>query len=177
MNLGLIELKTLEHLNEALKSIQASPNLESQDVPVLKAHLAAIQSVAENRVSAPSVPGQSQQVSKGNIQPDEYLTVQEAADLNRVTDVNEKRKRVVVTSREAVSSNLADMTKAGKNLLTEKKAAEYLRVHAISLKRWRLAGKGPKYVPFGPRQVRYEVLDLDHFIDQLKKGGLDAKTA
>ncbi len=85
MNLGLIELKTLEHLNEALKSIQASPNLESQDVPVLKAHLAAIQSVAEDRVSATSVPGQSQQVSKGNIQPDEYLTVQEAANLIRVS--------------------------------------------------------------------------------------------
>ncbi len=49
-------------------------------------------------------------------------------------------------------------------LLREKEAAEILNVKVTTLRRWRWAGKGPRYRKIGGA-VRYSVEDLKSFID------------
>jgi predicted DNA-binding transcriptional regulator AlpA len=44
-------------------------------------------------------------------------------------------------------------------------AAEMLGVTVGWMERWRRTGKGPPYIPWGPRTVRYRVSDLKEFLD------------
>lgn len=46
--------------------------------------------------------------------------------------------------------------------LTEHEAADYLRMSPKTLKKWRHAGKGPKYHKFGGA-IRYARADLDAY--------------
>lgn len=48
-------------------------------------------------------------------------------------------------------------------LWTEKEAAEYLGLKASTLRRWRWAGIGPKFLKVGRRSVRYQFQELEHF--------------
>jgi excisionase family DNA binding protein len=47
--------------------------------------------------------------------------------------------------------------------LTEREAAERLRLSVATLRAWRLKSQGPRFVRFG-RAVRYLEPDLDRFI-------------
>jgi excisionase family DNA binding protein len=49
--------------------------------------------------------------------------------------------------------------------LTEREAAEYLRVAPRTLQRWRQLGRGPRFVRAG-RRVLYRQRDLDDWLDQ-----------
>jgi hypothetical protein len=167
MEMFFIDQALLQNLIGATQLIQASPDLVQQDMPVLQTHMAALQSALAARMATlNNAPCQEEQALNEN--------TQEAADKIRVNKINEKARRVIAQSREADSFTSVEIIKTGKKLLTEKEAAEHLSIHPISLKRRRLAGKGPKYIPLGPRQVRYEDIDLDEFKVQLKQGGLDA---
>lgn len=49
-------------------------------------------------------------------------------------------------------------------------AAEYLDVSEATLKRWRQAGEGPKFIRLGKKLIKYRQSDLDHWI---LKGGTE----
>lgn len=49
--------------------------------------------------------------------------------------------------------------------LTPEEAAEYLSIGNSTMKKWRLAGEGPRYAKFG-KSVRYRVEDLDAWIEE-----------
>ena len=50
-------------------------------------------------------------------------------------------------------------------MLDTKEAAVYLRVAAVTLRRWRVEGIGPRYSKRG-RFVRYRKVDLDKWLEQ-----------
>jgi len=47
--------------------------------------------------------------------------------------------------------------------LTTKEAAEFLRIGKSTLEQSRLNGGGPPFVKFGPKVIRYRVLDLEEW--------------
>lgn len=49
-------------------------------------------------------------------------------------------------------------------LMNEHEAAEYLAVRVATLRRWRWAGRGPRFVKIGAA-VRYDPTDLDAVIE------------
>jgi predicted DNA-binding transcriptional regulator AlpA len=49
-------------------------------------------------------------------------------------------------------------------LLTEAQASDYLSLKAKTLSAWRLQGRGPKFVAFSSRAVRYRISDLEAFL-------------
>ena len=53
-------------------------------------------------------------------------------------------------------------------LLNTTEAAEVLRVAAITLHRWRNAGKGPPYIEMG-RKIYYRRTDLDRWIEEQQR--------
>lgn len=166
-----------EHLDGSFASIHKNPDLVPQDIPILESKVALLHAlVAERKVAC--AQDQQSKISADRQEFDAALAGQEAVATLQTNNVDEKSRSA---PEEVGSSKLADMAKnqvkTTKKFLTEKEAAGYLKIHQISLKRMRLAGKGPRYVPLGPRQIRYEEIDLDHFTDQLKNGGQDAKTA
>lgn len=50
-------------------------------------------------------------------------------------------------------------------------AAEYLGVSVPTLKRWRGEGKGPGYLRFGERIIKYRQTDLDRWIIASRENG------
>jgi hypothetical protein len=59
--------------------------------------------------------------------------------------------------------SLQEMIDAG-YLLKEAEASEFLRVEIATLRRWRFAKRGPRFVKIGSA-VRYDIADLVNFID------------
>ena len=53
-------------------------------------------------------------------------------------------------------------------LLNTEEAAESLRMSAITLHRWRKAGKGPPYIEMG-RKVYYRRVDLDRWSEEQQR--------
>lgn len=53
-------------------------------------------------------------------------------------------------------------------LMTEHEASEYLSVSVATLRRWRREKKGPVVTKPGGIMVRYDVGDLEKFIDSSK---------
>jgi excisionase family DNA binding protein len=51
------------------------------------------------------------------------------------------------------------------HLWTETEAAEYLRVHVATLRRWRAEGTGPPWLRAG-RSLRYRRADVDDWLRQ-----------
>jgi predicted DNA-binding transcriptional regulator AlpA len=49
--------------------------------------------------------------------------------------------------------------------LTEKQAAEFLGYSRSSLNQWRVLGKGPKFIKYKSRSVRYRKCDLIEWRD------------
>jgi len=56
------------------------------------------------------------------------------------------------------------------NLLTEKDVAITIKVSLASLRRWRLMGRGPRFVKVGGL-VRYRPEDLESWMETLPDGG------
>lgn len=52
-------------------------------------------------------------------------------------------------------------------LLTPTETAEFLKVSADTLRRWRYERNGPRYVRVGRRMVRYTVKDLLAFLSRV----------
>lgn len=46
--------------------------------------------------------------------------------------------------------------------LLPKEAAERLRVHPVTLAKWRVSGEGPRFIKFG-RKVLYPLAELEAF--------------
>ena len=55
------------------------------------------------------------------------------------------------------------------SLLTEAEAAEYLRVSARLMRKWREDGTGPTVTRFGPKTIRYSVGDLDAYAESKRE--------
>ena len=55
------------------------------------------------------------------------------------------------------------MAQFSEGLLNEHEAAKYLAVKVATPRRWRWAGKGPRFIKIGGA-VRYDIADLDEFI-------------
>ncbi len=53
-------------------------------------------------------------------------------------------------------------------LLTETEAAALLGLKVATLRRWRWAGKGPRFLKIGGA-VRYDPADLEAFIDEARR--------
>jgi predicted DNA-binding transcriptional regulator AlpA len=49
-------------------------------------------------------------------------------------------------------------------LMGQSTAAEFLGLSPRTLERWRLEGRGPKYLKLGPRAVRYSLASLREFL-------------
>lgn len=58
------------------------------------------------------------------------------------------------------------------NVLTPRKAAQYLGISEAALRLWRSRGEGPRYFRAGEKLVRYRRADLDFWIEaRLSKAG------
>jgi excisionase family DNA binding protein len=53
-----------------------------------------------------------------------------------------------------------------KRYLTTEEAAEYLGLSKRTLQDWRCDLTGPPFIKFGPRHVKYDVQDLDAWVDE-----------
>jgi len=53
-----------------------------------------------------------------------------------------------------------------KRYLTTEEAAEYLGLSHRTLQDWRCAKEGPPYVVLGPRNIKYDIRDLDAWVDE-----------
>jgi predicted DNA-binding transcriptional regulator AlpA len=49
-------------------------------------------------------------------------------------------------------------------LLTEREAANFLRIGHSTLMRWRREGSGPKSIRLSARRLAYRISDLDNFL-------------
>lgn len=49
-------------------------------------------------------------------------------------------------------------------LLSEREAAEFLRLAVPTMRNWRCAKRGPAYLKLGARAVRYRFSDLQAFV-------------
>jgi hypothetical protein len=49
-------------------------------------------------------------------------------------------------------------------IMTEREAADYLKVGHSSLMRWRREGIGPKFIRLSPRRIAYRLTDLHEFL-------------
>ena len=56
------------------------------------------------------------------------------------------------------------------NCLTEKEVAQQISVSLASLRRWRLAQRGPRFIKVGAL-VRYRPEDLEQWLENLPAGG------
>jgi predicted DNA-binding transcriptional regulator AlpA len=54
-------------------------------------------------------------------------------------------------------------------LLTERDASELLCLSVRTLQKWRLHGRGPRFLKLG-HAVRYDRADLDRFMAQARRG-------
>ena len=54
------------------------------------------------------------------------------------------------------------------DLLTTEEAAARLGRSASTLVAWRREGRGPAYITFGRRQIRYRPEDIQKYIESLK---------
>jgi hypothetical protein len=53
-----------------------------------------------------------------------------------------------------------------RRILREGPAAEYLGTVPSTLQKWRLIGKGPRWMRIGTRMIGYDVRELDSYIEQ-----------
>ena len=65
--------------------------------------------------------------------------------------------------------------KMSNHFLTERELSEFLNVHVGTIRRWRLAGKGPRFRKFGGA-VRYGREDIEDWIRSCPAGGQPVKT-
>jgi excisionase family DNA binding protein len=56
------------------------------------------------------------------------------------------------------------------NLMTEQEVSKRLNVSVASLRRWRLLGRGPRFLKVGSL-VRYQAEELDAWLASLPTGG------
>lgn len=56
-------------------------------------------------------------------------------------------------------------------LLSEQQVEQFFGLRVRTLQRWRLEGRGPKFRKLEGRLIRYDVRDLDAFIDSAPCGG------
>jgi len=58
-----------------------------------------------------------------------------------------------------------------KQHLTDVQVAEYLNVSVSTVRRWRLAGGGPRWIRIGASSIRYTVADLEGYVASRPSGG------
>jgi len=56
-------------------------------------------------------------------------------------------------------------------LLKEAEIAERLGVSVMTLRKWRIFGKGPTFLKLGPKAVRYPEGELSRWIETRQRGG------
>ena len=64
---------------------------------------------------------------------------------------------------------VADENALGENVkryLTTEQAAKYLGLSKRTLQDWRCDQVGPPFIVFGPRNVKYDCVDLDAWVDE-----------
>jgi len=61
------------------------------------------------------------------------------------------------------------------NFLNDQQVAEFLGVSVATIRRWRLLGRGPKYLKIGAA-VRYKLDDLTTWIESRPSGGDRSET-
>jgi predicted DNA-binding transcriptional regulator AlpA len=65
---------------------------------------------------------------------------------------------------------MTEITRISSELLRDGEVAAALRVSVACIRRWRLAGIGPKFVKVG-RSVRYRAADLERWLAERPSGG------
>jgi predicted DNA-binding transcriptional regulator AlpA len=56
------------------------------------------------------------------------------------------------------------MTKQ-RQYLTSDEAADYFGISSATLRNWRARGDGPPYIKVNPRVIRYQLLELEAWMD------------
>lgn len=56
------------------------------------------------------------------------------------------------------------MTKQ-RHYLTSDEAADYFGISSATLRNWRTRGDGPPYIKINPRVIRYQLLELEAWMD------------
>ena len=57
-------------------------------------------------------------------------------------------------------------TLKNRNLVSEQMAATYLGFTPRTLQNWRHERKGPSFIQISPRVIRYDVRDLDRWVEE-----------
>lgn len=60
---------------------------------------------------------------------------------------------------------------SNRNLLREKEVAERLGISLLTIRKWRVFGRGPRFRKLGGRAVRYDPADVDRWISEQIEGG------
>ncbi|HQQ00981.1 MAG TPA: helix-turn-helix domain-containing protein [bacterium] len=55
--------------------------------------------------------------------------------------------------------------------LTQKETAEELRVSPRTLEKWRRSGRGPRFIRYSQRAIRYDRDDVRQWAESRKSGG------
>lgn len=61
----------------------------------------------------------------------------------------------------------------GQKYLTEDEVAEMLNISKHKLYLMRREGAGPKFIRLGHRTLRYEIKEVERFLEALNEGGSD----
>jgi predicted DNA-binding transcriptional regulator AlpA len=74
----------------------------------------------------------------------------------------------MVSTNPAITNAKQPLTRP---LLTEREVAVMTGMSVSSVRRWRLLGKGPRYVKVGGVAVRYNTSDIDAWLTSQPSGG------
>ena len=75
---------------------------------------------------------------------------------------------ITAQSRVTIQTRVLVMNTIQSPLLNEQEASEYLRIAVATLRRWRWAGKPPRFLKIGAA-VRYDPADLAAFIEAARR--------
>jgi hypothetical protein len=100
--------------------------------------------------------------SSGNSCAQGHLCVAETFPLSDKTRVGTsgERPRIAASANHAWSVFVEPFIP----LLTTEEAARFLRLHPVTLRRWRQSGAGPRYFKEGD-VIRYRLQDLDNYVE------------
>lgn len=66
---------------------------------------------------------------------------------------------------------------SNRNLLKENEVAERLGISLLTIRKWRVFGRGPRYRKLGGRAVRYHPDDIERWITEQPEGGETVEVA
>lgn len=76
----------------------------------------------------------------------------------------------MLTARQQADDEMQEAFERQRPMLTAREAAKILRLSVNTLANWRMNKKGPKYIKFSNKGIRYFVEDIYIWLDQNSNG-------